>query len=263
MPSDSERQQTLKAALRAWLIVLWLFASISAFAAPDYAREQRWADEITPAIVVGDPLYLTQKNGHKFLGIYTGAAHAKMGVVVVHGLGVNPDWGMIGTLRQRLPDFGYATLSIQMPVLAADATPQAYAGTFPEAVERLELAVAYLKAKGYKRIALVSHSMGSRMAYAYIKRNPADIDAWAALGMPAAPDGHDTALLYIGIEAPVLDLYGSKDLPQVLAGAALRRASLEGNPASKQVVIAGSDHFYAGHENDMIKAVVDFLDGLK
>jgi pimeloyl-ACP methyl ester carboxylesterase len=96
-----------------------------------------------------------------------------------------------------------------------------------------------------------------------MKRNPVDIDAWAALGMLAAPDGHDVALIYIGIAAPVLDLYGSKDLPQVLAGAALRRASLQGNPASKQVVIAGSDHFYAGHENDMIKAVVDFLDGLK
>ena len=249
--------------MRAWLIVFLSLVSISAFAAPDYAREQRWADEITPAIVVGDPLYLTQKNGHKFLGIYTEATNAKMAVVVVHGQGVNPDWGMIGTLRQRLPDSGYATLSIQMPVLAADATPQSYAATFPEAVERLQLAVAYLKAKGYKRIALVSHSMGSRMAYAYMKRNPADIDAWAALGMPTAPDGHDVALLYIGIAAPVLDVYGSQDLPQVLAGAALRRASLEGKAASKQVVIAGSDHFYAGHEDDMIKAVVDFLDGVK
>ena len=249
--------------MRARLIVLLSLASFSAFAASDYAREQRWADEITPAIVVGDPLYLTQRNGHKFLGIYTEAAKAKMGVVLVHGLGVNPDWGMIGTLRQRLPDYGYATLSIQMPVLAADATPQSYAATFPEAVERLQLVVAYLKAKGYRHIAIVSHSMGSRMAYAYMKGNPADIDAWAALGMVAAPDGHDVALLYIGIRAPVLDLYGSQDLPQVLAGAALRRASLAGNPASKQVVIAGSDHFYAGHEDAMVKAVVDFLDGLK
>ena len=248
--------------MRTWLIALLLFAWIPAFAAPDYAREKRWADEITPAIVVGDPLYLAQKNGHEFLGIYTGAAKAKMGVVVLHGLGVNPDWGMIGTLRQRLPDYGYATLSIQLPVLAADATPGAYAATFPEAVERIGLAVAYLKTKGYKRIALVSHSLGSRMAYAYMKRNPVDVDAWAALGMAAAADGHDPALIYIGIEAPVLDLYGSQDLPQVLDGAALRRASLAGNKASKQRVIAGSNHFYADHEDEMVKAVVDFLDGL-
>lgn len=249
--------------MRAWLIGLLLLVSFPAFAAPDYAREQRWADEITPAIVVGDPLYSTQKSGHRFLGIYTEAAKPKMGVVVVHGLGVNPDWGMIGMLRQRLPDFGYATLSIQMPVLAANARAEAYAETFPDAVERIELAVAALQAKGYQRIALLSHSMGSRMAYAYMKRNPAAITAWAALGMPPAPDGRDAALLYIGIEAPVLDVYGSMDLPQVIAGAPLRRASLKGKAASRQVAIAGSDHFYAGHEEDMVKAVVDFLDGLK
>ena len=249
--------------MRTRLIILLLLVSLPAIAEPDYAREQRWADEITPAIVVGDPLYLAQKNGHKFLGIYTEAANAKMGVVVVHGIGINPDWGMIGTQRQRLPDFGYATLSIQMPVLAANARAEAYAETFPDAVERIGLAVAALQAKGYKHIALVSHSMGSRMAYAYMKRNPADVDAWAALGMAAAADGHEPALIYIGIDAPVLDLYGSQDLPQVLEGAALRRASLAGNKASRQVVIAGSDHFYAGHEDEMVKAVVDFLDGLK
>ena len=58
---------------------------------------------------------------------------------------------MIGTLRQRLPDHGYTTLSIQMPILAVDAKPEAYVAHFPEAVERLQLAVAYLQSKGYKR----------------------------------------------------------------------------------------------------------------
>jgi pimeloyl-ACP methyl ester carboxylesterase len=246
-----------------WMALLLLLVSTSALAAPDYAREKRWADEITPFIVVGDPIYLTQKNGHKFLGIYTKVSHAKMGVVVVHGLGVNPDWGMISTLRQRLPDYGYATLSIQMPVLAADAEPNGYAATIPDAVERLRLAVGYLKKEGYKRIAIVSHSMGSRMTYAYMKNNPADVDAWAALGMPAAPAGQAPALLYSGISAPILDLYGSKDRPQVLAGAALRRLSLAGNAASKQEVIAGADHFYTDHENEMVKAVRNFLDNVK
>ncbi len=43
------------------------------------------------------------------------------GVVVVHGLGVHPDWGLIGGLRTGLADAGYVTLSVQMPVLAATA----------------------------------------------------------------------------------------------------------------------------------------------
>jgi dienelactone hydrolase len=246
--------------MRNFLIVALLLLYTPVLAASDYVREKRWANEVSPAIVVGDPAYLTQGNGHKFLAIYTEAPNARMGVVVAHGMGIHPDWGLIGMLRQRLPDLGYATLSIQMPILAAGAKSEQYATTFPEAVERLELAVRYLKDKGYKRIALVSHSMGTRMTLTYMAGNPADVRAWAALGMSAPKDAPST---YEGVKAPVLDLYGANDLPQVLEGALKRKASLAGNPMSRQTVIADADHFYAGHEDEMIKAVKQFLDDIK
>ena len=248
--------------MRVWLISLLLAVSAPSFAASDYEREKRWDDEITPGIVVGDAVYLEQKNQHKFLGLYTESAQAKTAVVVVHGTGIHPDWGMIGKLRQRLPDFGYTTLSIQMPVLAVEAKPEAYAAHLPEAVERLQLAVAFLKSKHYKRIALVSHSMGSRMSHAFMARNPPEVDAWVAIGMPTA-FGTDAAITYGGIKAPVLDLYGAHDLPQVLSGVAKRKASLKGNRESKQVMIPDTDHFFADREEPMIKVVKDFLDGVK
>lgn len=99
-----------------------LVATANVIAAPDYAREKRWANEVVPGLIVGAAIYLTQKNGHKFLGIFAEEDNARMGLVVVHGMGIHPDWGMVSTLRQRLFDHGYTTLSIQMPVLAADAT---------------------------------------------------------------------------------------------------------------------------------------------
>lgn len=244
------------------MLVLFWVLSASVWAAPDYPREKKWADEITPGIIVGDPVTLEQKNRHKFLGIYTEAANAKMGVVVVHGIGIHPDWNMIGTLRQRLPDHGYATLSIQMPILAVDAKPEAYTAHFPEAVERLALAVDFLKRKGHRRVALVTHSMGARMAQPYMARNPAGVSAWAALGMPAVI-GTGAAITYDGILVPVLDLYGANDLPQVLAGAAERKASLKGKAASRQQVIPHTDHFFIDHEKEMVKAVTDFLDAVK
>ena len=248
--------------MRAWLLLILWAVSAPTFAASDYEREKRWDAEITPSIVVGDPVYLEQKNQHKFLGIYTGSPQAQMGVVVVHGTGIHPDWGMIGKLRQRLPDLGYTTLSIQMPVLAVDAKPEAYAALMPDAVERIQLAVAFLKKKGYARIALVSHSMGSRMSHAFMARNPTRVDAWVAIGMPAA-FGSGAAITYDGIKAPVLDLYGAHDLPQVLSGVDTRKASLQRNPKSKQVMIPDTDHFFSDHEDAMIQAVKDFLDGVK
>ena len=143
-----------------------------------------------------------------------------------------------------------------MPVLAEGAEFEAYRQTFPEAWERLDLAFAYLKKKGVKKIAIVSHSMGSRMSYDYVKNNPAEVSAWAALGIVQGGS-------FDGIKTPVLDLYGEKDLPHVLANTAKRKAALKENTASKQVAIPNADHFFAKHEEAMVRAVKDFLDSIK
>lgn len=54
----------------------------------------------------------------KFLALYTEAPSPNGSVILAHGLGVHPDWGVIGTLRVRLADRGYNMLSLQMPALA-------------------------------------------------------------------------------------------------------------------------------------------------
>lgn len=242
-------------AIRLALVAISFFVASEAFANSDYAREKRWAEEILPAIIVGDPIYLTQKNQHQFLGIYAQAENATTGLVIVHGMGLHPDWGMINTLRQELYDYGYTTLSIQMPVLAADAGHELYPALFSEAAERLQIAVAYLRKAGHKRIAIVSHSNGSRMSRVYMAGNPSHVNAWAALSLTQGDS-------FEGIKAPVLDLYGEHDLPHVLTAASKRKASLNGNALSRQKVVSGADHFFAGHEGEMIDNVKEFLDGL-
>lgn len=225
------------------------------FAQADYAREKRWADEITPAIVVGDPLYLGLKSGHKFLAIYTPAAPARAGVIVVHGLGVHPDWGLINALRSQLADSGYATLSVQMPVLAADARGDQYPPLFAEAAERLRAAAAFLRSKDHAKIALVSHSMGSHMTNFFLN-NPADvlIDAWVAVGTPGVFN------LTPEFKVPVLDLFGEKDLPAVLNNAEKRAQTLRTVRGSGQISVAGADHFFTGQETQLVAQVRQFLD---
>ncbi len=71
--------------------------------------------------------------------------------------------GLINPLRSQLADQGYATLSVQMPVLASDAKAESYPALFPDAAERLRVAVAFLRDKGHRKVAIVSHSMGARM----------------------------------------------------------------------------------------------------
>ena len=232
-----------------------LLAPALSLAQADYAREKRWADEITPAILVGDPVQLELGSGRRFLAIYTPNPRAAGGVIVVHGLGLHPDWGLINALRSQLSEQDYSTLSVQMPVLAADAKGDQYLPLFPEASERLAAAVAFLRGKGMQKVAIVSHSMGSRMTNYFLNHaGDARIEAWVAIGIAgefAAP---------ATFKAPVLDLYGEKDSPSVLDSAGRRAAAIRGVRGSGQVQVPGADHFFAGMENELVRRVRQFLD---
>jgi predicted alpha/beta-hydrolase family hydrolase len=253
-PSSFRSSLAFLAALAVKFFCLMLAGTAVCYAQADYAREKRWADEITPAILVGDPVYLELKSGHKFLAIYAPHPKAAAAVILVHGLGVHPDWGLINPLRSQLTEQGYTTLSVQMPVLAADADGARYPPLFPEAAERLQKAVAYLRGKGYARIALVSHSMGSRMANFFLNTvAEPHIDAWVAIGVTGTFTEPGT------LKAPVLDVYAENDLPVVLQGAATRAAALRNVRGSGQIEIAGADHFYADREIELANQVQFFL----
>ncbi len=224
--------------------------------APDYAREKRWADEITPGLVVGDAIYLQQKSGHRFLALYTEAKPARAAVIVVHGLGVNPDWALIGALRAGLADHGYATLSVQMPVLASGALGEEYPALFPDAAQRLQAAVAFLHAKGHRKIALASHSLGSNMSNFFLVNTPDHgIATWISIGIFPSTFAQAEKL-----HLPVLDIYGERDFPLVRQRADARASLLKKLKGSAQIEVAGADHYFAGSEGELVKQVRQFLD---
>ena len=242
--------------MRSLAAFLMLFASAACLAQADYSREKRWAVEITPGLVVGDAVYLAQKSGHKFLAIYSAAPQPHAAVITVHGSGVHPDWALIGVLRSQLADHGYTTLSVQMPVLAADAKADAYLPLFPDAAERLHAAVAFLKTKGHRNIAIASHSLGARMSNLFLAGTPDHgVGAWISIGITTGefiePDK---------LRMPVLDIYGERDFPQVLKLAEARAEVLKTLKGSAQIEVAGADHFFAGHESELVRQVKQFLD---
>ncbi len=245
--------------MRALACLLFFVLSASGFAQtaqPDYAREKRWADEIFPAILVGDPLFLALKSGHKFLALHAPNPKARAGVIVVHGMGAHPDWNLINVLRSQLAEQDYTTLSVQMPVLAADAKAELYPQLFPDAAERLQAAVNFLREKGQRKIAIVAHSMGARMVNHFLAGGGA-VDAWVAVGISSG--------VYVQAEtfnAPVLDIYGEKDFPVVLQYAARRADAIKRIRGSGQISVAGADHYFTGAESDLVRHVRRFLDNI-
>ncbi|MEO6929424.1 MAG: DUF3530 family protein [Casimicrobiaceae bacterium] len=221
--------------------------------APDYARESRWAAEVAPSVMVGDVVWLKTPDRERVLALFTPARSTTLGgVVIVHGLGVQPDFGVVGELRGALAARGYATLSVQMPVLDVDALPAEYEALFPIAGDRIEAALRWLAAKQIAPTAVVAHSMGAAMSNAWLARaSHADIRAWVVLGMGVPFAAHALP--------PVLDITAEHDLPAVLANAPLRALSLPKRSCSAAVRIAGADHFLAGRADELADVIAPFL----
>jgi pimeloyl-ACP methyl ester carboxylesterase len=236
-------------------LLLSLAATLGLAVEPDYEREKRWADQILPAILVGDPVWITQGNGHRFLGIFTEAQEARGAVIIGHGRGWSPDWQLYSTLRMKLADQGYSTFAIQLPVLGSGAKVGDYIPTYPDAAERYDLAAKYLSEKGYKDIAIVSHSLGATMANQYLiqsEKNP--VKAWVFISIINGLEE------MFRIKIPVLDIFGSKDWPITQVGAYERKRQIDKVPGSDQIVIADAPHFFEGKEDELVKAIAGFLD---
>jgi pimeloyl-ACP methyl ester carboxylesterase len=235
-------------------LFVFLLLSVQAFA-QDYEREKRWADSIVPTLMVGDAVWLEQKNGHRFLGLLVDVKNPKGTVIIAHGRGWSPDYELYGSLRTKLAEMGYTTLSIQMPVLPSTAILGLYVPLYPDARERFQLAVDYLKAKGQRNIAIVSHSLGATMANQYLIRTEDNtVKAWVFIGILQGLEE-----MY-RIKIPVLDVFGSNDWTVTMWGGPEREKQIRLNPGSAQVIVPDAKHFFEDREDELVKIVADFLD---
>ena len=250
------------------LVISVLSAFVPAHAiGPDYAREQRLADEIVDIIFDGEIEWL-EAGGREFLSIYTEADDSKAAVVILHGRGFHPDWAdAVNPLRVGLVEHGYSTLSLQMPVLDKEAKFYDYVEIFHHAYPRIEAGIGFLRAAGHERIVLLAHSCGVHMAMAWIREvGDGQIDAFVGLGMGATDYLQPMRRPFpLGaMRVPVLDLYGSDEYPAVIGKAPERRAMIEaaGHPASRQVVLAEADHYFRDRGAELVEAVAAWLGGL-
>lgn len=232
----------------------------------DIAKEGRWAEQVEDGLLDGDVVWLDDGKGHEFLGILTeGNPETGRAVVLMHGLGVHPNWpDVIYPLRSGLLDHGLTTLSIQMPILANDADEREYLRLLPEVAGRIDASLDRLADGGYPNAVLVGHSMGASMMLHYMSRSPSSaVTSVVAIGISAgvgdrvAGDQNIDALEKVRV--PVLDLYGSEDLDTVLNSVADRAAAGGAVREYRQVPVLGANHFFQGQESALVESVLDWL----
>ena len=240
-----------------WVFVFLLLSRPVLAIELDYERETRWAEQVIPPILVGDPVWIEQPNGHKFLAIYTEAEQPRGAIIVGHGRGWNPDFELYGTLRMMLADAGYTTLAIQLPVLGPGAKVGDYIPTYEDAGERYALSAEFLKGKGFEDIAIVSHSLGATMANEYlIRADETLVKAWVFISIINGLQE------MFRIKIPVMDVYGSEDWVITQVGGYERKKQIMQVPGSRQVIIQDAPHFFEDHQAELTQAIVDFLDAV-
>ena len=253
-------------------IILSLFLSFMMFStqAADIEREKRLAAEIADSILDGNPVYL-QDGKHKFLSIFmeTEVEKPKGAVIIMHGRGYHPDWKDVAhPLRVGLPESGWHTLSIQMPVLEKDAKYYDYVSVFPESFQRIESAIKFLKKKNINNIVLIAHSCSVHMSMAWFEKTGGkDINAYIGIGMGATDFAQhmEKPIPLDKLKIPVFDIYGSKEFSAVIKAAPLRLKMIKstGVAQSEQRIIPDADHYFTDHGEPLLEEINDWLSKLK
>lgn len=190
---------------------------------------------------------------------YIDGGAGKVAVILCHGRAQHPRWKVVDPLRKAInKQLGYHTLSLQLPGKGKDW--EKYAEEFPRAYGEIQAGIDFLgKEKGVTKIYLMGHSMGSRMATAFIVEHP-DSGFAGFIGVGIKNGGKyplDSNSNLRKIKIPVLDVYGDGGDDKDKIEAEVRSDMV--SDRYKQVLIHKADHQFDTGEEEMVKAVVDWL----
>jgi len=248
------------------LIILFFYLLTPILQASDLAKEKRWADQIVDGLITGDAEWLPV-NDLKVLSIYTPSETepARGAAIILHGIGAHPDWpDVIHPLRTRLPEAGWTTLSVQMPILPNEASGIDYLPLLPEVSPRIDAAVDFLQAQGINNIVIIAHSLGTVMTSYYLSKKPTpEVRAFVGISMTEIENDRrmSNVTMLKNIAIPVLDIYGSLDEEHVrdYAQQRLQSAMSANNQAYQQVVIKEANHFYNGKDDKLLEVTQGWI----
>jgi hypothetical protein len=115
----------------------------------------RWV--VFALFFVGTAVYAEMPKGE-----YLEGKDSKVGVILAHGQGMDPDSNVVGPLRKSInKELGFHTLSLQMPVVSGAKSPDKfleYGSTFPDAYKTIQAGID-LPQKGKRRRAHLSNGL--------------------------------------------------------------------------------------------------------
>jgi dienelactone hydrolase len=153
------------------------------------------------------------------------------GIILLHDIDASADWpGVISPLRHALPDRGWHTLSVQLPLYPETLEPASLTALIDSALPRLNAAIDFFHGRSINNIVLIGHGFGATLAMAFIaqdtQRNTRGLVAIGMQGMAGDDEKTDIQKQLEKLTVPILDIVGSRDLDAVLKAAAERNSAM-------------------------------------
>ncbi len=238
-------------------LLLISLLSTSAAGAANPAREQVVASELIERIGEQEVVWL-QSNGSDFLALSakTPATKERGGVILLHDIDAHPDWPeIISPLRNGLPEKGWSTLSIQLPLRSRDVELNArnQQKIIDQAQARITAAVEYFTHAGIYNIAFIGHGLGAAAISRFLSNDlplhhAVYIKAFIAIRFRAheqLPRAYSPrALLQSSVPLPIFELLGTRESPTVQQQAEQRKtvATQTQHPHFRQTILNSANN---------------------
>ena len=245
-----------------WILITLLSLGAAAQAS-NLTQESNIAREIAETLRQGETVKLISGN-QQFLGIVQKTSRpTKLGaVIILHGVGQNPNSpGVIRTLRTGLTDSGWDTLALQMPIPVNNHEIDNPAELMQAAIPRIQSAIQYLTDEDTLNLGLVGYGLGGGSAAAFAALT--ELPTLRALGIISLDGTSESVIKHLEKQKnPVLDLYGSRDLSNVINTAGDRKRAImqtAENPHFRQIKVAGADPMYTGLQQQVLSLMRGWL----
>lgn len=209
-------------------------------------------------------LYLPQSSGQP-----------QGGLIILHGRAQHPDWHvLIKPLRTRFPKFGWATLSLQLPLHGSQANSKDYVKSMDLSIARIDAAITFLHSRKIQNIVIAGYEFGANTAAAYLLKRPKSrVQALISISLltHAKPEQLNANRAMSLLKQPILDVYAMNDRNDILHAVNQRKPLIKQhrnlnsqsrdpkNARYRQLEIEGADHSYLGYEQYLIKRLRSWL----
>jgi len=217
---------TLKRFLSHFLIIFSTF-SPAIYAGSNYFLEDKIAHSLKETKSKKDIVWLKTTEKREILALLSMSKISDIqgGIIILSDLFQSPDWPIIiHGLRTSLPNFGWETLSVQLPIPTINPSAAVLNSTYGLVEQRISSAVAYFKNKNIGNIILIGINQSANFSLKYVHSLPEESTDLQALICIRAFDSDwlTSSDLVKNIAAPMLDIIPEHDSDPIFQSARKR-----------------------------------------